>query len=134
MEKSQSNNVYKQLNFWFVVHFLADVIIAIPLFFFPEQFLSIFGWGYVDPIMARFVAAALFAIGIESYLGRNSDKGGFMAMLNLKIIWSFFAILGIALSLIQGYFNNQVIGWILLLIFAAFHFLWLYYRRKLKKN
>jgi hypothetical protein len=49
---------------WFVIHFVADVLFAVPLFFFPETTLSLLGWTDVDPAATRLVAAALFGIGI----------------------------------------------------------------------
>lgn len=63
---------YRWLRFWFIVHFYADIIFAFPIFLFPEYFLRLAGWQSIDPIATRGVAAALFGIGIESYLGRNS--------------------------------------------------------------
>jgi uncharacterized membrane protein YagU involved in acid resistance len=63
---------YRWLRFWFIVHFYADIIFAVPIFLFPEYFLRLAGWQSIDPIATRGVAAALFGIGIESYLGRNS--------------------------------------------------------------
>ena len=68
------------LPFWFVVHFVADVAFAIPLFLAPEWFLGLVGWETVDPIATRLVAAALFGIGIESLFARNSDVNGFKGM------------------------------------------------------
>ena len=53
------------------------------------------------PVRALVSAAALFGIGIESYLGRNAGVEAFTGMLNLKIIWSLSAVVGIALSLLQ---------------------------------
>ena len=91
------------------------------------------GWKTIDPIMTRIVAAALFGIGIESYLGRNADSSGFIAMLNLKIIWSFFASLSLLLSIWQDLFENLTVGWGTFLIFGLFHLLWVYYRIKLQK-
>lgn len=106
---------------WFVVHFAADVLIAIPLFIAPRSLLGLLGWSEVDPIMSRGVAAALFAIGIQSLLGRNDDRGVFRAMLTLKLVWSSFAIAGIGISLAQG---APPFAWVFLGVFAAFSALW----------
>jgi len=133
MKNNSNSKLLKGLKFWFIIHFLADVFIALPLFFFPVRLLQIFGWTIIDPIMARLVAAALFGIGIESYLGRNADRNGFVPMLNLKIIWSFFASLGLLLSIWAGLFENLTIGWGIFVIFGLFHLLWVYYRIKLQK-
>src|SRR5216683_1878366 len=78
--------VPRSLRSWFVVHFWADILFAVPLFFAPRLFLGLLGWPAVDPIATRLVAAALFGIGIQSLLGRAEDAATFRALLNLKII------------------------------------------------
>ena len=80
--------VPKNLKVWFVVHCALDVIFAIPLLLVPVRFLHLLGWTDVDPIASRLVAAALFGIGLESFLGRNSGPESYHGMLRLKIIWS----------------------------------------------
>jgi len=65
--------VPKSLRVWFVIHFVADLLFALPLFFAPVFTLKLFGWETVDPATSRLVAAALFGIGIESLLGRNAS-------------------------------------------------------------
>ncbi|MFC1891844.1 hypothetical protein ACFLZT_05570 [Thermodesulfobacteriota bacterium] len=120
--------VPNSLRVWFVVHFAVDIIFAIPLLLVPEFTLSVLGWTTVDPMLSRLVGAALMGIGLESLLGRKATVQVFRAMLNLKIIWSLSAIFGIGLSLIQG---GPIMGWIFLIIFAAFCCLWTHYRIKL---
>lgn len=112
-----------------MLHFLVDMTFALPLFIWPEAFLTFFGWQVVDPVMTRLVAAALFGIGVESLLGRNSSREVFKAMLNLKIIWSLGAIGGLLLSVGQS--SADFIVWIVLFIFAAFNILWVYWRIRL---
>jgi hypothetical protein len=117
--------VPKSLRRWFVVHFAADMLFAIPLLVAPRFTLELFGWQTVDPVTTRLVAAALFGIGIQSLLGRNEPRAAFLGMLNLKIIWSMTAVLGFAIGLITG----APFGvWIFLGVFTAFSALWWYYR------
>ncbi len=117
---------------WFIVHFFADILFAVPLFFFPIAFLTLFGWQPIDPFAARIVAAALFGIGIESFLGRNASAQTFKNMLNLKIIWSGATIIGIALSIYQNPHPTTFGHWMILGIFLAFHFLWVFWRIRIK--
>jgi len=126
----KDNNISHWLSKFFVLHFIVDMAFAIPLFFFPISFLTLFGWQTVDPVMSRLVAAALFGIGIESWLGRNSSREAFKSMLNLKIIWSIAAIAGFLIAIIQGRANFII--WIVLFTFAAFNILWVYWRIRLK--
>lgn len=123
-----NKEVPSMLKKWFVIHFIIDMLVAIPLFFFPEWFLSLLGWVQVDTLITRIAGAAFFGIGIESYLGRNASPDGFKAMLNLKIIWSASALIGIFWSFIEGHQGNSI--WILLTLitFLAFHINWIYWR------
>ena len=116
---------------WFVVHFVADLLAAIPLFVAPRAVLHFLGWTEVDPIATRLVAAALAGIGIESLLGRNASEGAFRAMLNLKVIWSAVAALGVLWSIADG---APLAAWGVLAIFAGFHVIWLYYRLTLGRG
>lgn len=119
---------------WFLLHFAMDVLFAVPIFFAPREVLGFFGWVAVDPLAARLAAAALFGIGIESFIGRNSGREVFKGMLQLKVIWSGFATIGLAWSVIEGGLKNSWIGWMLVAVFAAFHALWWYWRLRLEKH
>jgi len=117
------------LRTWFVIHFAADILFAIPLLFFPQTFLNIFDWGRYDPIMARLVGAALMGIGTESLLGRNADAHTFREMLNLKIIWASCALFAFGAGIAEG---AAPIAWLLMGIFAVFWVVWVYYRVKIQ--
>ena len=128
----QGQDVPSALRAWFVVHFIADIVFALPLFFAPAVVLTWAGWQHIDPISTRLVAAALFGIGIESLIGRNANRESFRAMLNLKVIWSAMATAGIAWSMADGAHGRPLMGWLILGVFAAFHVLWLYWRLRLR--
>ena len=119
------------LRTWFVIHFLTDMAFALPLMAAPVKILTLLGWEAPDPYTTRMVAAALFGIGIESYLGRNAGVEAFRGMLNLKIIWSLAVILGLALSLIQGSQGRPPFVWLIIAIFVGFNLVWVYWRRRL---
>ena len=125
MDKSVPNG----LRIWFVIHFVADVLFAIPLLFFPQMLLNLFGWTSYDPIMTRLVGAALMGIGVESLLGRNADVDTFRAMLNLKVIWASSALFAIGAGIVEGASSS---AWLFLGVFAIFWGVWVYYRWKLK--
>jgi hypothetical protein len=123
--------VSDRLRFWFVVHFVIDMLFALPLFIAPAWLLTLFGWQVVDPFTSRLVAAAFFGIGIESFLGRNAGEDTFKAMLNLKLIWSSGAVLGLGISLAAAG-GEPFMVWVVLALFVAFFFLWAYYRYQLR--
>jgi hypothetical protein len=119
---------------WFVIHFAVDLLIAVPLMLVPVYTLRLVGWEGVDPITARLVAAALFGIGIESFLGRNAGREAYRGMLNLKIIWSFAAVFGLAFSMLQGAQGSPPVVWVIVLLFAVFNLLWVYWRVRLDRQ
>lgn len=125
--------VPKGLRQWFIIHFIVDIAVAIPLFLMPEVVLSCFRWESIDPVSTRLFAAALFAIGIKSYLVRNAGVEVYSSMLNLKILWSTFAALGLLVSIMQGIEDQSLLPWIGLLVFAAFNLLWLYWKYRLNQ-
>ena len=118
--------VPQSLRFWFVIHFVVDFIFAIPLLIAPVWLLTLFGFETADPFTARLVGAALLGIGGESLLGWNGTVEAFRAMLNLKIILSLAAIAAIILTLVIT--GGPLMAYVVLLIFAAFGGLWMYYR------
>ena len=129
----QNTQIPSALSVWFVIHFVVDMLFAIPLFFAPEAFLSLVSWRVIDPFASRLVAAALFGVGIESWLGRNASIDAFKHLLNLKIIWSFTAVVGLLISIIQGGPNTPLIVWLIVLIFAIFNAAWIYWRVQIRK-
>jgi hypothetical protein len=102
---------------WFVVHFVADLIFAVPLVLAPGPTLRALGWTTIDPVAPRLVGAALAGIGIESLIGRNDSVDAFRAMLRLKCVWSGVAVIALALSINQG---APPMTWALLAIFVGF--------------
>ena len=122
------NMVPSALRTWFVIHFVADLIFALPMFVAPHWTMALLGWQTIDPITTRLVAAALFGIGIESWLGRNAAVETFRAMLQLKILWSSTATLGIAWSIAEG---APAMAWLFLAVFGGFCAVWSYWRWRL---
>ena len=127
--KLDPSDVPDRLRFWFVVHFVVDMLFGIPLLLFPDLLLSILNWTEIDPIMTRLVGAALVAIGVESLLGRNASAEVYRAMLNLKILWASGAILAFILGMASG---GPSTAWIFVVVFFAFLCLWVYYRLQLR--
>ena len=126
--------VPRKLRNWFVIHFVVDMLFAIPLMLAPVATLRLFDWQVIDPFLTRLVAAALFGIGIESFLGRNAGREAYMGMLNLKIIWSSAAIVGMAWSLIDGFRGAILLPSTILIVFLLFNGVWVYWRTRLSRK
>ena len=112
-----------------MVHFIVDMLFAIPLLLIPEQILPWFGWQTVDSLTSRLVGAALLGIGGESLFSRNASVNTFSALLRLKMIWASAAILGIGLALFYG---APLMAWGFIALFLIFLTAWIYYYFKLK--
>jgi hypothetical protein len=122
--------VPKGLRIWFVIHFFADVLFAVPLIVAPERFLGAFGWPVIDPIASRLVGAALLAIGVESLLARNAGTEAYRRMLELKIIWNSAALFAFGVAIASGGVPAAV--WLFAAIFAVFWVVWTSYRWRLR--
>jgi hypothetical protein len=116
---------------WFVIHSLVDLVVGLPLLLAPDSFLRSLGWLTVDPAAARLVGAALLGIGGQSWFGRNARVDVYRAMLNLKLLWSAAAILGLGASLGAEHTPGAI--WIFLALFIAFFGVWFYYRIRIKQ-
>ncbi len=132
MNSTYDSQIPKALKIWFIIHFIVDISFALPLFFAPAWFMHILGWKTIDPITARMVAAALFGIGGESLFNIKLGKDAFITMLNLKIIWSSAAIIGFIIALFTGAFGYPAAGIGLLVVFAVFSGVWIYWRLTLQ--
>lgn len=130
---AMNKEVPQALRNWFLFHFVVDIMFAIPLLIFPVYFLKILDWKIVDPVAARLVAAALFGIGIVSFLSYKSTLDTYKAMLNLKIFWSLGAITGLTISLIQRDQDRPFALWLLLFVFVAFNCLWGYWKIRISR-
>jgi len=126
--KDTSTDIPRGLKTWFVIHFAADMLFAIPLLFIPELILPWFGWETFDPVMPRLVGAALLGIGGESLFSRNAPREAFNALLRLKIIWASGAILALGMGILNG---GPPATWGFLLIFVGFLGAWVYFRIKI---
>jgi hypothetical protein len=125
MGDSSGRPVPPALRAWFVFHFVADWAFAVPLFFFPVPFLGALGWPHPDPALARVVAAALVGIGTQSLRDRNGSLPAFKSLLELKMLWSATAALGLVWSAIA--IGNPMV-WGFAVVFVAFNALWTYWR------
>ena len=116
-----------------MLHFVLDVLVAVPLFVRPNLFLSMVGLEESNVLLARIIAAALMGIGVESLLGRNAGRESYVGMLRMKIIWSGMVVLGFVVSLIGGQIAWSTVVGLVMGVFIFFNLVWVYWLLKLKK-
>ena len=141
MSAKQSTEAPRALRTAFIVHFWADYLAAVPLMVAPVWILKQLNV-VVDPLGVRLFAAALFAIGGESLLGRDQSRAQFSTMLRMKCIWSSAAIVAILLAVVSprlegGAFPNAAtlaVYGLALLIFVPFSALWWYWFLRLRRE
>ncbi len=114
------------LYIWFKIHFLIDILFAIPLIIAPSWTLSLFGFTEITTLLARLVGAALLGIGGASLFTKTQEQ--FEIMLTLKILWSSSAILGLLWSLAEG---APTTVWAFVITFVLFLGIWVYYKWEL---
>ena len=131
MVKKKIKAVPNSLRTWFFIHFLFDYLFGIPLLFFPKQFLILFGFPVIDFFAARLVGAALLGIGGVSLLSNKTGFETYNSLLNLKIIWSLSAIIGILITMSQSYLAAE---WLFFFIFLVFSLIWIYYKLKINNK
>ncbi|MBT3864455.1 hypothetical protein HOE67_04010 [Candidatus Peregrinibacteria bacterium] len=121
----------RSLKYWFIAHFIIDMIFAIPLIFAPVFTLTYFGFEITEPaLLARLVGAALIGVGGTSLLAHNKGPESYNSLLTLKILWSHTAVLAILLAILEG---APEMTWLILATFIIFAFVWDYYKIKLRK-
>ncbi len=120
-------NVPDGLRTWFIIHFWADILFALPLMFAPAFSLTLLGFPVAETLTPRLVAAAFLAIGGTSLLLRNKGVETYDTLLTLKIVWSAAAMIGIVLAIIEG---TSPFAWAVLAIYVMFFSVWVYYKRK----
>ena len=115
---------------WFVAHFVVDFLFGLPLLLAPALLLRPLGWTTIDGASARLVGAALLAIGSQSYFCRDAGPEVVKAMLDLKLVWSFSAIVALLISIGEG---APAAVWAFLSLFIAFSGVWTHYRIRFKQ-
>jgi len=117
----------KSLKYWFLVHFFIDIIVGIPLLFFPTTISSFLNIEIIQTLPLRLVGAALIGIGSTSLIKKEGNVESYKSLLILKIIWSLSAIIAVLLSLS---IPTPLYMWVILLTFVIFNIVWVYYYLK----
>jgi hypothetical protein len=119
------------LRAWFLVHAAVDVAVALPLLAAPVAVLHRLGWTTVDPVATRLVAAALLAIGGQSFLRRDAGVEATRALVGLNVIWSL-AGAGALFVGVGG--DAPPAAWALLCVFIVFAGVWIHHAIRFRQH
>lgn len=125
----KNNTIPSGLRTWFLFHFILDMALALPLVFAPSFVLDFLQFPPVNLLFPRIIGAAMLAIGGNSFVMRNKGPEVYSAMLDLKLIWSGAAILGLAMSVAEMR-DPVTIG--SLSLFVILFVVWAYYRNRIR--
>lgn len=125
------NTIPPGLRHWFIVHFIVDILFAVPLLLFPAWLLTVLEFETTNLLLARLIGAALIGIGGASLIMHKKDRSAYLPMLQLKLLWSGAAIVAIILSLNEV---ETITLWFLLAIFSLFFLIWGYYFQLLSRK
>jgi hypothetical protein len=124
-------DVPPSLRAWFVVDFVVDTLVAVPILLAPESFLMRLGWTAIDPVSPRLLGAALLAMGAQSWRARNQGPDVLRALLGVKTIWTAAAIVGLVLAITQG---APSLTFALLATCLALSGVWIHYTIRLRQQ
>ena len=104
---------------------IVDGFLGIVLFIAPESALRAFGWHSIDSIATRLLASALLGMSAQTWLGRNGDVAELRAGLNLKVVWTGAATIGLAVEVMA---RSPALATFALIAFGVFFAQWTYWR------
>ena len=104
---------------------IVDGLLGVVLFVAPESALRLFGWHSVDTIATRLLASALLGMSAQTWLGRKGGVAEVRAALNLKVIWTGAATIGLAVAVMAG---SPALATFALIAFGVFFAQWTYWR------
>jgi hypothetical protein len=121
------------LRIWLILSFIVDMIFGIPLLLVPHDIAAVFQFEDQGLFVLRLIGAALIGIGMGSVLvvGERGQRGGFEAIVNLKLVWTIFSVIGIGLSISDGAPKS---AWLFFAIFCVFAIGWIYHAVQLRKG
>lgn len=113
----------KSLRYTFLVHALVALILGLPLLVAPGRWLNLFGWAPIDPIMSRFLGAALLAMAWSSYRGWQAQEWKQVQFLvELEAIFCVLSAIGLLRHLLGSTWPLMV--WLVLALAVSFAVAW----------
>jgi hypothetical protein len=96
-----------------------------PFYQLPESDLSIPGETFVDPFITRLLGAALLALALSSFLGWRAQRTSQVAFLiQQEAAFCVLSVVSFFYVLARGLRPMPLMGWLVMLLLAAFAIAW----------
>ena len=102
-----------------IAHFFTAMVIGIPCLFFVGEAANWIHWWWYDYTMVKILGAAVVALGIGSLLAAR-DPLRYRIMVQTEIVFTGLAALALAYRLIMQSSTTPRVGWVFLVVLAAF--------------
>ncbi len=108
----------------FLIHAVVALLVGAPLLIAPGQFLGLFGWAPVEPILCRLLGAALLGLAWSSFRGwRARDRQQVAFLVEMEAAFTVLGCIGILRHLLIA--NYPLVVWLVLAVLAAFAIAWI---------
>jgi hypothetical protein len=121
----------QSLRITFILHAIVAFVFGLGLLAAPGQFLDLFGWAPVDPLMTRMLGAALLALAWGSARGyRAATWDEVEILVEVETAFTVLASVGLLRHLLVASWPWYV--WMTFAFFAIFAVSWVYHLVKKK--
>jgi hypothetical protein len=114
----------KALRITFLVHAIVALILGVPLLIIPGQFLDLFIWRPIDPLISRLLGAALLALAWGSFRGwQATERAQVQMLLEIEAVFTVLGSVGILRHLLIAPY--PLIVWVTFFLLVVFAIAWI---------
>jgi len=116
----------KALRATFLVHAVVALVLGVPLLIVPGQFLDLFIWRPIDPLISRLLGAALLALAWGSFRGwQATERAQVKTLLEIEAVFTVLGSIGLLRHLLIA--SYPLIVWVVFLLLVVFSIAWIYF-------
>lgn len=116
----------KALRATFLVHAVVALVLGVPLLILPGQFLNLFIWRPIDPLISRLLGAALLALAWGSFRGwQATERAQVKTLLEIEAVFTVLGSIGLLRHLLIA--SYPLIVWVVFLLLVVFSIAWIYF-------
>jgi hypothetical protein len=116
----------KALRITFLVHAVVALVLGLPLLILPGQFLDLFIWRPIDPLISRLFGAALLALAWGSFRGwQATERAQVKTLLEIEAVFTVLGSIGLLRHLLIA--SYPAIVWAVFILLVVFAIAWIYF-------